>query len=92
MEAGIPDEVVLARANAESALLLTDDKDFGELAFRQGLVHSGVVLMRLAGLPALAKTGLLTGLIEAHESELMGSFTVLSPGMVRIRRKNTRDL
>jgi predicted nuclease of predicted toxin-antitoxin system len=36
----IADEEVLQQANARSAILVTADKDFGELVFRQGLVHS----------------------------------------------------
>lgn len=35
MEPGITDEVVLERANHAGALLLTADKDFGELIFRE---------------------------------------------------------
>jgi predicted nuclease of predicted toxin-antitoxin system len=35
-----------------NAVLLTADKDFGELVFRQRRLHSGVVLIRLAGLEA----------------------------------------
>ena len=38
----IPDEEVLQQANVRRAVLITADKDFGELVFRQGLVHSGV--------------------------------------------------
>ena len=34
MEPGIPDELVLTRSNETDALLLTADKDFGELVFR----------------------------------------------------------
>jgi len=49
MEPGIADDVVLAQANASQALLITLDKDFGELVYRQGLVHAGVILLRLAG-------------------------------------------
>ena len=37
----IDDEEVLHQANLNRALLLTEDKDFGELVFRQGLVHMG---------------------------------------------------
>jgi predicted nuclease of predicted toxin-antitoxin system len=55
MSPSIPDEEVLQQANAGSAILLTADKDFGELVFRQGLVHSGVVLIRLAGLANATK-------------------------------------
>ncbi len=41
MEPGIADTTVLARANERRALLVTEDKDFGELVFRQRLVHVG---------------------------------------------------
>ena len=37
----IPDEEVLRQANARNALLITADKDFGDLVFRQRIVHSG---------------------------------------------------
>ena len=46
----VSDEEVLRQANARNAVLLTTDKDFGDLVFRQGLAHYGVVLLRLAGL------------------------------------------
>jgi predicted nuclease of predicted toxin-antitoxin system len=89
MEPGISDDVVLGLANADTAILITEDKDFGELAFRQALVHHGVVLMRLAGLPGASKATLILNLLENHSHELPGSFTVVSPGMVRIRKRNT---
>ena len=51
MEPGVSDEAVLMRANEKNALLLTADKDFGELIFHQNLLLSGgVVLLRLSGL------------------------------------------
>lgn len=37
MASGLSDDVVLAAANAEAALLLTTDKDFGEMVFRRRL-------------------------------------------------------
>ena len=43
---GEPDEVVLARALAANRFLITADKDFGELVFRQRLSSAGVVLLR----------------------------------------------
>jgi len=87
MEPGIPDEVVLGLANAHGAMLVTEDKDFGELAFRQHLVHQGVILLRLVGLPAVTKAAILIEMLEAHETELPGSFAVVSPGLLRIRRQ-----
>ena len=49
--AGIDDDEVLERARALSAILLTADKDFGELAFKvRAPAIAGIVLFRLAGL------------------------------------------
>ncbi len=51
MEPSITDDLVLERANERSALLLTADKDFGQLVFQgKRLATSGVILFRLAGL------------------------------------------
>ena len=43
LDPGIDDERVLRLAEFQGALLLTSDKDFGELVFRQHLLHSGVI-------------------------------------------------
>lgn len=59
MEPGIPDELVLNRSNEANALLLTADKDFGELVFRDNRTARGVVLIRLAGLSAEKRPRLL---------------------------------
>lgn len=52
MRPGISDDEVLEKAAAEEATVVTNDKDFGELVFRQGRAHHGVVLLRLHGLDA----------------------------------------
>ena len=82
----VPDEEVLRQANARGALLLTADKDFGELVFRQRLVHSGVVLVRLAGITNTAKAEIVSEVCRQQAPELLGAFSVISPGQVRIRR------
>ena len=81
----IPDTNVLAQANRRADLLLTADKDFGEIVFRQRQVTSGVVLIRLEGLSPEAKARVVSGAIREHVEEIPGAFTVISPGMVRIR-------
>lgn len=86
MDPGIPDELVLERANDASALLVTEDKDFGELAFRLRLINHGVILIRMAGQSAAQKGNILTMMIEAHDAQLEGAFTVVTPGLVRIRK------
>ena len=85
MAPSITDETVLVQANQRGDLLLTADKDFGELVFRQHRVTAGVVLIRLAGLLAGVKAGIVSTAIRDHGAELLRAFTVISPGMVRIR-------
>ena len=49
MSPGITDDAVLDLANEESRILISCDKDFGELVFRQLRIHHGVMLIRLHG-------------------------------------------
>lgn len=87
MEPGISDDEVLNRANQHNALLLTADKDFGELVFRLGRINAGVVLLRLGGLATETKADTVTTALQMHASEMMNAFSVISPGVVRIRSK-----
>jgi predicted nuclease of predicted toxin-antitoxin system len=46
---GISDSEVLARAQLDARVVVTFDKDFGELAFRYGLpAECGIILFRIA--------------------------------------------
>src|SRR5262245_59373161 len=75
MAPSITDETVLAQANQCEDLLLTADKDFGELVFRQHPVTAGFVLIRLVGLSAGAKAGIVSTVILDHGAELLHAFT-----------------
>ncbi len=85
MDPGMPDEEVLELAEQNDALLLTADKDFGELVFRQRRKTRGVVLIRLAGLGPQRKASLVADVMEEHGSAFGDAFTVVTPSAVRIR-------
>jgi predicted nuclease of predicted toxin-antitoxin system len=87
MDPGIPDAVVLDLAARDAAVLLTSDRDFGELVFRQGRAHPGVILVRLAGLPPSTKAETVARAVAEHTPEYEGAFAVISAGSVRIRRR-----
>lgn len=90
IQPGVPDEEVLNEANKQNALLIASNKDFGELVYRQHLVNNGVVLLRFMGLTATLKASLVSAAIQEHGEEMQkDAFTVLSPGMVRIRPRST---
>lgn len=44
---GIPDYEVLAFSVSEKSILITSDKDFGELIFKEKQPHTGIILLRL---------------------------------------------
>ena len=88
MAPGITDDEVLEIANEQGALLLTSDKDFGELVYRQGRLTSGVILIRLAGLSPIRKAEIVTSAIDQHSKDLPNAFAVVTPATVRIRRAN----
>jgi predicted nuclease of predicted toxin-antitoxin system len=74
---------VLARAAAESRVLLTADKDFGELAFRWGLpAESGIILLRLRG-SAETRTATLVAAIEARD-DWASQFAVVEHNRIRM--------
>lgn len=84
---GSMDQEVLAVANDAQSLLLTCDKDFGELVFRRRQLHAGVVLIRLTGIPGTKKAGMVLEAIKKHGSDMGGAFTVISPGLLRVRHR-----
>ena len=88
MASGIGDDLVLDLANQETAMLLTADKDFGELVYRQQRLNHGVVLIRLAGLSAEHKADIVIDVIGKRSEELPDAFTVITQKTVRIRRPN----
>ncbi|MBI5191506.1 MAG: DUF5615 family PIN-like protein [Nitrospirae bacterium] len=87
MAPGIPDDGVLELANTNGALLLTADKDFGELVYRLRRISTGVILVRLAGLSPAKKAELVVHIITRHISELAGLFSVITPTGIRIRQQ-----
>lgn len=87
MSPSITDDEVLDRANADQSPLVTGDKDFGELVFRLHRVTHGVILIRLPGLSPPLKASIVSEAIRTHGSEMLHAFTVISPGMLRIRHE-----
>ena len=78
-------------ALAENRVLLTEDKDFGWLAFAAHVDSPGVILIRF---PALARGMLGTAvrrLVSEQASNLERAFVVLRPGSARVSPKPHRE-
>lgn len=61
---GISDEEVLNKAVSENRILITVDKDFGEMIYRERREHCGVILLRLSDERALNKVRVISQLLE----------------------------
>jgi len=79
------DDEILATAQAEQRVVLTHDKDFGELAFRYGLpAECGVLLIRLAGTSRQTDIDYILKVVDSRE-DWPGHFSVATRGRVRMR-------
>lgn len=88
MNAGICDDAVVDLADKARTVLITADKDFGEIVFRRHLRLPGVVLLRLSGLLPSTKGDIVLSAVREHADMLANAFTVISSAGIRIRRKS----
>jgi len=84
---GADDREVIRIANEQNRILITNDKDFGELVFREKKPHNGVILLRLEDERAANKKDVLEHLLEKYENSLPGHFCVVTETTVRITGK-----
>ena len=84
------DEEILARAFANRQVIVTLDKDFGELAVAFGRAQAGIV--RLVDIRHMDQAALCVELLEMHGAELArGAIVTAEPGRVRIRSASTGE-
>jgi len=81
---GSTDEDILDKASQEGYIIITADKDFGELVFKNQLPHKGIVLLRLSNETPPAKIKVLEQLLSNHADQLPEKFTVVTDAGVRI--------
>ncbi|HAB53584.1 MAG TPA: hypothetical protein DCE80_15660 [Ignavibacteriales bacterium] len=63
--------------------MLTNDKDFGEIVFRQKLVSSGIILFRIKGQDTREKIKLLREVLISHKDRMSNRFVVIAKEKVR---------
>ena len=82
---GAEDDVVLENAYDQRRIILTEDKDFGELVFRLAKPSVGIILLRIEVRERDIKWPRLKRLIEGHGAHLPGHFIVVERDKFRIR-------
>ena len=87
---GLSDDDVLLWAERENRVLVTNDKDFGELVFRDQRSHAGVILLRLGDERPANKKAVLERLFLGYGDGIAGCFVVVTEDTVRITPSSGR--
>lgn len=82
----LPDEEVLALAVREARIVVTNDKDFGDLVYLRRQLASGVILMRLSDEGGPTKRDAVLAVVRELADQLVGKFAVVLDDRVRLRQ------
>ena len=83
---GIPDEEVIALALRENRVLLTEDKDFGQLVYAHGCQALGVIFLRYHFSDRQEIAGRVVQLVRRLGDHLIGAFVTVQKDRIRIGR------
>jgi predicted nuclease of predicted toxin-antitoxin system len=81
---GVSDQVVLRIAQQESRILITEDKDFGQLFFADARHSLGVILLRYPHSVRSKMSEDVLRLVRERQAQLLTHFFVLQPGRMRV--------
>lgn len=82
----VEDEKVLGKATREDRIIITNDKDFGDLIFLNKLSHKGIILLRFRTEEVETKINFLKSLLKNYSGKITNKFTVIDESKIRIRR------
>lgn len=83
---GASDDWIIRKSFDEDWILITNDKDFGEKAFRDRFPSKSIVLLRLEDERTANKIHVLDRLLRGFSAQLRGNFTVVTEKQVRFAR------
>ncbi len=82
---GATDEDVLALAFDQRRILLTEDKDFGELVYRLKKPAHGIILIRIGVKNRSLKWPRMKKLLDSYAERCTGRFVVIDENKFRFR-------
>lgn len=82
----LDDLSILMMAAKEKRIIITSDKDFGNLIFRENLPASGIILFRMDDQSARKKVEIIDILLNNYSDRLPGNFITITDAKIRIRK------
>lgn len=80
----MPDEDLIQLANREKRILITNDKDFGDLIFLQKRMSAGTILFRVKGQNSQDKIKLMKKLLMGYKDKLLNHYIAITKLKIRI--------
>ncbi|OGB86640.1 hypothetical protein A3J41_03535 [candidate division TM6 bacterium RIFCSPHIGHO2_12_FULL_38_8] len=82
--AGMKDVHVLQKSVTENRILITHDKDFGELIFKKKYQHCGILFLKLLDQQPTSTMRILERIITKHSNDLRNNFVIVTEVNIRI--------
>jgi predicted nuclease of predicted toxin-antitoxin system len=88
LDQGMPDQEIIRLATSERRMVITMDKDFGELVYHSGLGHCGILLLRLEEATGEEKRRVISRILAKYSDKMENNFCVYQNNKFRIRKSS----
>ena len=82
----MPDQEIIRLAALENRIVITMDKDFGELVYHSGMDHCGILLLRLEDATGSEKQQVIEEILTKHADNIKNNFCVYQNKKFRFRK------
>jgi predicted nuclease of predicted toxin-antitoxin system len=82
----MPDQEIIRLAALEKRIVITMDKDFGELVYHSGMDHCGILLLRLEDATGLEKQQVVAKILAKYADNMKNNFCVYQNKKFRFRK------
>jgi predicted nuclease of predicted toxin-antitoxin system len=86
LDQSMPDQEIIRLAALEKRIVITMDKDFGELVYHSGLDHCGILLLRLEDATGSEKQQVIAKILAKYADNIKNNFCVYQNKKFRFRK------
>ncbi len=86
LDQSMPDQEIIRLAALEKRIVITMDKDFGELVYHSGMDHCGILLLRLEDATGSEKQQVIAKILAQYADNMKNNFCVYQNKKFRFRK------
>jgi len=86
LDQSMPDQEIIRLAALEKRIVITMDKDFGELVYHSGMDHCGILLLRLEDATGSEKQQVIAKILAKYADNMKNNFCVYQNKKFRFRK------